>query len=108
MDGGDGFTNTSRVLVEYRHSLLINFSTGSGSEKSFPVDKEGLTVLKSMLMMRECSIIGLLGLLELQEIQARTAVRIGTIGIIGRGLAGFPGLAVLARIVKIGRIGKDL
>ena len=30
--GGDGFPNTSRVLVEYGQSLSINFSTGSGSE----------------------------------------------------------------------------
>ena len=30
--GGDGFPNTSRVLVEYGHSLIINLSTGSGSE----------------------------------------------------------------------------
>ena len=30
--GGDGFPNTSRVLVEYGDSLSINFSTGSGSE----------------------------------------------------------------------------
>ena len=29
--GGDGFPNTSRDLVEYGHSLSINFSTGSGS-----------------------------------------------------------------------------
>ena len=29
--GGDGFPNTSRVLVEYGHSLIINLSTGSGS-----------------------------------------------------------------------------
>ena len=28
---GDGFPNTSRVLVEDGHSLIINFSTGSGS-----------------------------------------------------------------------------
>ena len=30
--GGDGFPNTSRVSVEYGHSLIINLSTGSGSE----------------------------------------------------------------------------
>ena len=30
--GGDGFPNTSRVLVEHRQSLSISFSTGSGSE----------------------------------------------------------------------------
>ena len=29
---GDGFPNTSRVLVEYGHSLIIRLSTGSGSE----------------------------------------------------------------------------
>ena len=29
--GGDGFSNTSRVLVEYGHSLIIKLSTGSGS-----------------------------------------------------------------------------
>ena len=29
---GDGFPNTSRVLVEHGQSLSINFSTGSGSE----------------------------------------------------------------------------
>ena len=29
--GGDGFPNTSRVLVEHGQSLVINFSTGSGS-----------------------------------------------------------------------------
>ena len=29
---GDGFPNTSLVLVEYGHSLIINISTGSGSE----------------------------------------------------------------------------
>ena len=28
---GDGFPNNSRVLVEDGHSLIINFSTGSGS-----------------------------------------------------------------------------
>ena len=28
---GDGFPITSRVLVEYGHSLIINISTGSGS-----------------------------------------------------------------------------
>ena len=30
--GGVGFSNTSRVLVEYGHSLIIKLSTGSGSE----------------------------------------------------------------------------
>ena len=29
--GGDGFPNTSRILVKYGHSLIINLSTGSGS-----------------------------------------------------------------------------
>ena len=29
--GGDGFPNTSRVLVEYGHSLIIKLSAGSGS-----------------------------------------------------------------------------
>ena len=29
--GGGGFSNTSFVLVEYRHPLSINLSTGSGS-----------------------------------------------------------------------------
>ena len=46
--GGDGFPNTSRVLVEYGHSLIINLSTGSGSENP-SVDREGLPVLKSIL-----------------------------------------------------------
>ena len=46
--GGDGFPNTSRVLVEYGHSLIINLSTGSGSENP-SLDREGLTVLKSIL-----------------------------------------------------------
>ena len=32
MGVGDGFPNTSRVLVEYGHSLIIRLSTGSGSE----------------------------------------------------------------------------
>ena len=32
---GDGFLNTSRGLVEYGHSLIINLSTGSGSENPF-------------------------------------------------------------------------
>ena len=43
----DGFPNTSLVLVEYGHSLIINLSTGI--RKSFPVGREGLTVLKSIL-----------------------------------------------------------
>ena len=30
--GGDGFPNTSRVLVEYGHSLIINISAENGSE----------------------------------------------------------------------------
>ena len=29
---GNGFSNTSQVLVDYRHSLIINLSTGSGTE----------------------------------------------------------------------------
>ena len=29
---GDGFPNSSRVLVEYGHSFIINFCTGSGLE----------------------------------------------------------------------------
>ena len=29
--GGDGFPDTSRVLVEYGHSLIIKLSTGSAS-----------------------------------------------------------------------------
>ena len=44
--GGEGFPITSRVLVEYGHSLSINFSTWSGSGNP---SLEGLTVLKSIL-----------------------------------------------------------
>jgi len=46
--GGDGFPNTS-PLVEYGHFLIINLSTGEWIRKSFPVGREGLIVLKSIL-----------------------------------------------------------
>ena len=49
---GDGFPNTSRVLVEYGHSLIINLSTGSGSEN--PV--HSVKINPSLLMMREWQI----------------------------------------------------
>ena len=42
---GDGFPNNSRVLVEDGHSLLINFSTGSGSRNP-----------SLLMMMRECEL----------------------------------------------------
>jgi len=52
--GRDGFPNTSRVLVEYKHSL-INISTyKEWIMKPFPVDRGGLTV--SLLMMKECNV----------------------------------------------------
>ena len=37
---GDRFPNNSRVLVEYRHSLIINIYARSGSENPFLADDE--------------------------------------------------------------------
>ena len=46
---GDGFPNNSRVLVEDGHSLIINFSTGSGSGNPSFWAGEGLTGLRLIL-----------------------------------------------------------
>ena len=55
--GGDGFPNTSRVLVEYGHSLSINFSTGNtGIQEILPCGQGRIDSVKinpSLLMMRD-------------------------------------------------------
>ena len=55
-DGGDGFANTSRVLVEYGHSLSINFTAGSGPENPslWAVGRiDSVKINPSLLIMRE-------------------------------------------------------
>ena len=53
--GGDGFPNTSRVLVEYGQSLSINFLQGVDQE-ILPCGQGRIDSVKinpSLLMMRE-------------------------------------------------------
>ena len=57
----DGFPNTSLVLVEYGHSLIINLSTGSGvqsvDQEILPREQERIVKINpSLLMMRECRV----------------------------------------------------
>ena len=58
--GGDGLPNTSRVLVEYGHSLGINFSTGNtGIQEILPCGQGRIDSVKinpSLRMMREWTI----------------------------------------------------
>ena len=66
---GDRFPNTSRVLVEYKHSLIINLPTVEWEwewiRKSFPVQGCGqvridsVKINPSLLMMRECHCIAI-------------------------------------------------
>ena len=54
--GGDGFLNTSRVLVEYGHSLIINLSIRNSDQKFLPCGQgriDGVKINPSLLMLRE-------------------------------------------------------
>ena len=47
---GDGFPNTSLVLVEYGHSHISIFLQGGSGSGNPSLDRDGLTVLKSTLL----------------------------------------------------------
>ena len=50
LGGGDGFPNTFWTLVEYENILNHQSFYNTRIMKSFPVDREGLTVLESILL----------------------------------------------------------